>query len=164
MLAEGSPVSAGTEVVETCSGASSSLLHNHCVDYSPELTNSKVMSASVLKGQPVDPRGLCDPQIVNKIQVERRWRDRLNEPNTAGTSGHAAFPRLGGKRANNIRSYSSYVSRKRPLFGLKPHQTVKYVVLFLPNVTLWRFWSMLRTAALNLYAQLSSVFYKLASS
>lgn len=39
VLAEGSPVSAGTEVVETCSGASSSLLHNHFVDYSPELTD-----------------------------------------------------------------------------------------------------------------------------
>lgn len=48
------------------------------------------MSASVLKGQPVDPRGLRDPQTVNKIQVEKVRE--LNEPNTAGTSGHAAPP------------------------------------------------------------------------
>lgn len=37
--AEGSPDSAGTEVVETCSGASSSLLHDHFVDSCPELTD-----------------------------------------------------------------------------------------------------------------------------
>lgn len=49
------------------------------------------MSASVLKGQPVDPRGLRDPQTVNRIQVEK-VRERLNEPSTAGTSGHAAPP------------------------------------------------------------------------
>lgn len=88
VLAEVSPV------VETCSGASSSLLHNHFVEYSPELTDQSSSNASVCaKGQPVDPGGLRDPQIVNKIQVERRWR----EPNTAGTSGHAAPPVSVGK-------------------------------------------------------------------
>lgn len=37
VLAEVFRVSAGTEVVETCSGASSSLLHNHVVEYSPKI-------------------------------------------------------------------------------------------------------------------------------
>lgn len=39
VLAGGSRVSAGAEGVETCSGASSSLLHNHFGDCSPELTD-----------------------------------------------------------------------------------------------------------------------------
>lgn len=107
-----------------------------------------------------------DPPNVNQIQVERRWTDRVNEPNTAGTSGHGALfpPCLGGKRANNICSYSFFVKPNTSVAWSKRVRLSNMSLFSLPNVTLWWFWSMLRTAALNLDAQLSSVFYKLASS
>lgn len=147
-------------MLETCPGA---LLRNHALGYGPAPAAKRVMSASVLEGQPADPRGLRDPHDVNKMQVERRWPERLQGHALLAHPDTALRPVLVGK-GNNIRGRWSYASPTRLAFGLKPQRTVKHVALFLPNVTLWRHWSMLRSAALKLLAQLSPVFSPLASS